>query len=94
MTARSELNDLASAYDAPIPPAERAAARWGAGAWARLARGADAALTEARLRECVAALGRIRRSGAASGASLGALQRLAGAIAHYRRAALSFLVAA
>jgi hypothetical protein len=82
---------LAAAYDARIPPAERAAARWGPGAWMRLTRGADAALIEARLRECVAALGRLRRSGAASGMGVGILERLAGAVACYRRVSISLL---
>ena len=91
MNARTDLGDLAATYDASIPPAELAAARWGAAAWTRLARGADAALIEARLRDYVAALGRLRRAEAASGAGVGALERLAGAVAHYRRASMAIL---
>jgi hypothetical protein len=83
------MREIAEVYEGPIPPAERAAARWGAGAWVRLTRGADAALIEARLRECVAALGRLRRSGAASGMGVGMLERLAGAVACYRRLSIS-----
>jgi hypothetical protein len=92
MNTRNGAEGFAATYDGPIPPVELAAARWGAGAWARLARGADAALLEARLRECVAALGRLRRLGA-SVAGVGTLQRLAGAVANYRRAALAILAA-
>ena len=76
------LHDLMRSHDGPIPPAELAAARWGAGAWARLARGADAALLEARLRACVAALARLRRDAAACD------ERLVGRVAGYRRAAV------
>ena len=90
ISARMDLNELDASYDASIPPAEVAAARWGAGAWTRLARSADTALIEARLRDCVAALSRLRRSGAA-GLAAGALMRLAGAVAHYRRASVAIL---
>ena len=87
----SSMCDPAAAHDGPIPPAALAASRWGAGAWERLARGADAAVIEARLREIVGALGRIRRSAAAAGSGEGCpvLQRLARAVAEYRRAALA-----
>jgi hypothetical protein len=67
-------------YDGPVPPAEAAASRWGAGAWARLARGADAALLEARLRECIAMLGRSR----ARRSPADALERLVRRVARYR----------
>lgn len=93
----SEAERLSAAYDGPIPPAALAAARWGAGAWERLARGADAALIEVRLRECVAALARIRfagmPSGSPNGAISGGIQRLVQSIAHYRRAAAAILPA-
>ena len=82
--------DLAAAHDGPVPPEALAASRWGAGAWERLARGADAALIEARLREILGALARMRRSaamGAGDGRSV--LQRLARAVAEYRGAALA-----
>ncbi len=84
---------LSAAYDGPIPPAERAAARWGAGAWERLRRGADEPLIEVRLRECAAAMARLRLAGPMSGAVLGVLQRLARRVAHYRRAAATNLAA-
>lgn len=87
------LPRLASAYDGPIPPAELAAARWGAGAWGRLVRGADAALIEARLRAAVAALARLRVSSSRMAAAAG-LKILAGAVAQYRRAAVALLVPA
>lgn len=91
MNRRTSERDLDAVYEGPIPPAERAAARWGPGAWTRLMRGADAALIEARLRECVAALGRLRRSGAVNGTSAGALERLARAVASYRRESILLL---
>jgi hypothetical protein len=70
------LRTLLLGYDGPAPPAERAAARWGAGAWARLARGADAALLELRARGCLAALARLRRATSSRGPeSLDRLQR-------------------
>jgi hypothetical protein len=93
METRTRMREIAEVYEGPIPPAERAAARWGAGAWVRLTRGADAALIEARLRECVAALGRLRRSGDASGMGAGVLRRLAGAVAGYRRVSISLRAA-
>lgn len=79
--------ELMRSHDGPIPPAELAAARWGAGAWRRLARGADAALLEARLGACVAALARLRR--ASGSAATDALERLVRGVAGYRRAAAS-----
>ncbi|HEY7610983.1 MAG TPA: hypothetical protein VIF14_17280 [Alphaproteobacteria bacterium] len=82
----AEWSDVAAAYDGPIPPTVLAAARWGPGAWARLARGADAALIEARLRECVSVLGALRRAGAA-----GALESLARAVGRYRRLSVSLM---
>ena len=87
--------DLAAAYDGPEPPAALAAARWGADAWERLARCADAALIEARLREILDVLGRLRRWTASNVGGEGGvraradLQRLAHAIAEYRVAALA-----
>jgi hypothetical protein len=75
---------LMLSHDGPVPPAALAAARWGRGAWERLARGADAALLEARLRECVAALARIRLSLVPERS----VDRLVGKIARYRSAAL------
>jgi len=71
-------------HDGPVPPTALAAARWGPGAWERLARGADGALLEARLRECVAALARLRLSLV----SERAVDRLVGTIARYRSAAV------
>ena len=87
----SSVSALVATYDGPVPPAALAAARWGAGAWERLARGADAALIEARLREILGALGRLRRSGAGAGICDGGsvLQRLARVVAEYRGAALA-----
>ena len=85
MTA-DPLSDLFSAHDGPVPPAALAAARWGAGSWARIARGADAALIEARLRECVAALRRLRLAGLPS-----VLDRLVCAVGRYRRLSVSLL---
>jgi hypothetical protein len=70
-------------HDGPVPPAALAAARWGPGAWERLARGADAALLEARLRDCVAALARLRLSLVPERA----VDRLVGMVARYRSAA-------
>lgn len=81
------LRNLALSHDGPVPPAERARLRWGARAWERLARGADAALLEARLRECVAALGRLRRLALSRGSRSDALERLVRNIASYRSAA-------
>lgn len=81
---------LAAAYDGPIPPGALAAARWGAGAWERLARAADAAPVEARLRAAVAALGRLRGSGAENTAAA-RMRELVGAVAQYRRAAVALL---
>jgi hypothetical protein len=81
---RDELSVLDAAHDGPISPAARAGARWGAGALARLARAADAALLEARLVATVAALARIRRAAADE-----ALARLVLAVSEYRRAALA-----
>lgn len=75
---------LHSAYDGPVPPAGLAALRWGAGAWERLARGADAAIVEARLREIIGVLGRLRRSTG----STADLRRLVRAVAQCRDAAL------
>ena len=83
MPQNDRLRNLSLSYDGPIPPAELAAARWGA-AWERLARGADAALIEARLRECVALLGRLRRVVVPRGAGAGVLARLARGVAFYR----------
>ena len=80
----ADFEDLSSAFEGPIPPAELAAARWGARAWERLARGADAALIEARLRECMALLGRLRRVMVPRGAETGVLERLVRNIAFYR----------
>ena len=72
---------LLSSHDGPVAPAQLAAARWGPGAWRRLARGADAALLEARLRACAAALARVGPRGSIAGA------RLARGVAGYRAAA-------
>ncbi len=83
--------DLNAAYDGPIPPAELAAARWGAGAWERLRRGADLALIEARLRASVAALARLRLLGFASRMAAIASLRLQRAIAHDRRVAAAMV---
>jgi len=74
------LRELTRLYDGPIPSAELAAARWGAGAGERLRRGADAALIEARLKECVAMLSALRRAGLPS-----VLDALARAVGRYRR---------
>jgi hypothetical protein len=87
MTA-DPLSDLFSAYDGPVPPAALAAARWGARRWAQMARDEDAALIEARLRECVAALGRLRRAGLPN-----VLDRLVHAVGRYRRLSVSLLAA-
>jgi hypothetical protein len=89
VSGRDWFRKLAAAYDGPIPPSELAAARWGRGAWERLTRGADAALIEAALRDCVAAVARLRRSATAGGASAPALLRLAQAVAGYRRASVA-----
>ena len=78
---------LLSSHDGPVAPAQLAAARWGAGAWRRLARGADAALLEARLRACAAALARVRQRSLPAGAKSGALERLVRGVAFYRAAA-------
>jgi hypothetical protein len=77
-------------HDGPVPPAEAAASRWGPGAWARLVRGADAALLEARLRECVAVLGRSRSRQSPADA----LERLVRCVARYRSLAAAFRRAA
>lgn len=84
MTVVDSLCALFAAYDGQVPPAALAAARWGAGSWARIARGADAALIEARLRDCVAVLGRLRLAGLPSD-----LGRLACAVGRYRGLAVS-----
>ena len=80
MSLRDRLHELTAAYNGPIPPAALAAARWGAGAGERLRRGADAALIEVRLKECVAALSALRRAGLPS-----VLDALARAVGRYRR---------
>ncbi len=82
----NRYRDVRAAYEGPIPPAERAAARWGPGAWRRIARGADAAHLEARIRRAVAALGRLRSSRWPEALTSGAAQRLAELIAQYRLA--------
>ncbi|MBL8663420.1 MAG: hypothetical protein JNM29_11360 [Candidatus Odyssella sp.] len=81
------LRNLWLAHDGPAPPADLGTARWGAGARRRLARGADAALAEARLRACLGALARLRRFGASGVAE--AVGRLCESALSYRRAALS-----
>jgi hypothetical protein len=81
-----DLQTLLKTYDGPVPRAEWAAARWGEGAWQRLRRGADAALIEARLREAVSWLGRLRL---AAPAATDQSRRLEHAIAEYRQAALA-----
>ena len=86
MSPWDQFRKLAAAYEGPIPPAERAAARWGPGAWMRLTRGADAALLETRLRESVAALGRLRRS---VDARASVLERVVRAVAGYRSLSIS-----
>lgn len=83
------LETLMRSHDGPFSRVEWAAARWGRGAWPRLARGADAALLEARLQDCVAALARLRR--ACGSAISDAAERLVGRVARYRRAAVSAL---
>lgn len=84
---RDALHGLWLAHDGPAPSAELAAARWGAGAGRRLARGANGALLEARLRACIAALARLRRD---SGFAMSeAAARLARRVADYRAAAVS-----
>jgi hypothetical protein len=75
------LDALLLAHDGPAPAADLAAARWGAGAARRLARGAAAALAEARLRACTAALARLRPGPAAG--------RLCESAMIYRRLALA-----
>lgn len=80
------LPTLLLSHDGPIMPAQLAAARWGPGAWLRLARGADAVLREARLRQCAAVLARLRRQGSPRDAS-SALGRLVRSVADYRSAA-------
>lgn len=80
-----DLRNLWLAHDGPAPPADLAAACWGAGAAARLERGAAAGLAEARLRACLRALARLRRAKRATGAIL----RLFDAASFYRREALS-----
>jgi hypothetical protein len=77
------LDALLLAHDGPAPAAELAAARWGAGAARRLARGAVAALAEARLRACIAARARLRPGPAA------AAGRLCESAMIYRRLALA-----
>jgi hypothetical protein len=86
MTARTELlHDLALAHDGPIPPAELASARWGRGAFTRLARAADAAGAEARLRAALDAL----RRGAKRSMFVVTLRRLERLVADCRRQALA-----
>lgn len=81
------LDDLTLAYDGPIPPAELAAAKWGRGAFARLARAADAAGAEARLRDALNAL----RQAAKRDAIVTLLRRLEGLVAEGRWRALAAL---
>jgi hypothetical protein len=93
-TSRVRLAQLAAAYNGPVPPAALAAARWGRGAWQRLARGADGALIEARLRAALRALGRLRSAAAGTAAKEPRLEQLARAVAQYRGAALAACAAA
>ena len=87
MSNPDRRRDFLSAHDGPIAPAELAAARWGPGAGERIARGADAAHLEARLRQCLAALGRLRFAGWRNAVASEAAQRLVSTVAHYRRVA-------
>jgi hypothetical protein len=80
------LRTLWLAHDGPVPPAALAAARWGEGAARRLARGADGALAEARLRACLGALAGLRRGRVSAVA--GAIGRLCESVMAYRREAL------
>jgi hypothetical protein len=80
------LRTLWLAHDGPAPPADLAAARWGEGAARRLARGADTALAEARLRACLGVLARFRQGPISAVA--GAFGRLCASVMVYRREAL------
>jgi hypothetical protein len=81
------MSRASAAFDGPIPPPALAAERWGAGAWRRLARAADAAALEARLRCAVAAAAALRARPVPADGGAG-LRGLGAAIAWYRRAAL------
>lgn len=84
---RDPLRNLWLAHDGPAPPADLGMARWGAGVSRRLARGADTALAEARLRACLRALARLRHARVPGAA--GVFGRLCESVMSYRRAALS-----
>lgn len=88
MTMRTDpMDDVALAYDGPIPPAELLSVQWGRGAFARIARAADAAGAEACVRKALSAL----RRAAECGTIVATLRRIERFVVDCRKRALAAL---